>query len=179
MEIPCIEIPLDYAVAACTRVGPFHWALLRTLSAFPTSKRPDFAELAERLRFSEPAFLQHAWSELGSYGSVTSSDFAAADINAVGAEALRLGYFVRSKVVARQASIYLSRRGDRCIERRDFEVVTGPPLKQAPSWARGLTIERIQEALRYQQPDKQRAEDERILEFTVRWPEAREAMARW
>ena len=179
MEIPCIEVPLDYTVAACVRVGPFHWALLRTLGAFPASARPDFAALAERLRFSEPAFLEQAWSELGSYGSVTSSDFSAADINAIGTEALRLGYFVRSKAVTRQASLYFSRRGDRCVERRDFELETGATLKQPPPWARSLTIERIQEAIRYQLPDRQPADGERILEFSVRWTVACEAVAKW
>lgn len=179
MEIPCIEVPLDYSVAACARVGPFHWALLCTLTAFPPSTRPDFAVLAERLSFSEPAFLEQAWSELGSYGSVTAADFSAAGINANGLEALRLGYFVRGKVATRQASVYLSRRGDRCIERRDFEVVTGSTLKQPPPWASRLPVERIQEALRYQLPDRQPTAGERIVEFSVRWHEAREAVARW
>ena len=179
MEIPCVEVPLDYAVAACVRVGPFHWALLRTLAAFPPDARPDLSALAERLRFSEPAFLQQAWSELGSNGAVTSGDFSAAALNAIGTEALRAGYFVRGKMVTRQASLYFSRRGDRCIERRDFEVTAGAGLKQPPPWARSLTIERIAEAMRYQLPDKQPAPGERIMEFNVRWNDAREAIAKW
>jgi hypothetical protein len=86
---------------------------------------------------------------------------------------------VRGKAATRQASVYLSRRGDRCIERRDFEVVAGATLKQPPLWASRLPVERIHEALRYQLPDRQPAAGERIVEFSVRWHEAREAVAKW
>lgn len=179
MELPCIEVPVDYSVAACAPAHPFHWALLRTLTDFPPSRRPDLPGLAERLRVGEPAFLEQAWSELGSHGAVTSSDFARAEINAVGTEALRLGYFVSGRIATRQASLYFSRRGDRCVERKDFEVVAGVPLQQPPPWARALTAQRIHEALRHQSPAALPAPGERIVEFTPRWSEATEAVARW
>jgi hypothetical protein len=179
MELLCIEVPVDYTVAACSPAHPFHWALLRALTDFPASGRPGFPELAERLRFSEPAFLDRAWSELGSYGAVTSSDFALAEINHIGTEALRLGYFVNGRILSRQASLYFSRRGDRCVERKDFEVVGSTPIKEPPPWSKLLTIERIREALQFQMPDRMPRPEERILEFTVRWNDATEALARW
>lgn len=179
MELPCIEVPIDYPVAPCAPAQPFHWALLRTLTDFPATRRPDLAGLAEKLRFTDSSFLEQAWSELGSRGAVTSNDFAFAEINAVGTEALRLGYFVTGKIVTRQASLYFSRRGDRCVERKDFEVAGVSPLPQPPPWAKMLTVDRIQEALRFQMPDRMPKPEERILDFTVRWNDATEAVARW
>lgn len=149
------------------------------LTDFSPLQRPDFVGLAERLRFIEPAFLEQAWSELGSRGAVTSSDFARADINSIGTEALRLGYFVSGRIVTRQVSLYFSRRGDRCVERKDFDIIGPAPLKRPPPWSKTLTVERILEALRYQVPDRTPGPEERILEFTARWNDATEAMARW
>jgi hypothetical protein len=179
MELPCIEVPLDLTVALCAPAHPFHWALLRVLTDFPASARPDFVELAERLRFSETAFLEQAWSELRSYGAVTAAEFSVAEINAIGSEALRLGYFMRAKALTRPVCLYFSARGDRCVERRDFEISLGATLKQPPAWSRTLTIDRIREAMRFQMPDKQPQEGERVLEFVVRWNDAREAVAKW
>lgn len=179
MELPCIEVPVDYSVAPCSAAHPFHWVLLRTLTDFPPARRPDFAGLAARLGFGEPAFLEQAWSELGSGGAVTSSDWALAEINAIGTAALRLGYFVGGRIMTRQASLYFSRRGDRCVERKDFELINAVPLAQPPAWSQSLTIDRLYEALRYQAPDKMPGPGERILEFSVRWSDAMEAVARW
>jgi hypothetical protein len=55
-ELRCIEIPVEYSVAACTRATPFHWALLEVVRTFPVGSRPDFAIIAERSIFTNRPF---------------------------------------------------------------------------------------------------------------------------
>ena len=178
-EVNCVEIPLDYSVAACSRANPFHWALLTAIPSFPVGARPDFAAIAERLNFYEPAFLSQAWTELCSEAAVTGDDFGTAELTDVGTEALRIGYFLKSPVDTRRVSLVFGVRGDRCIERREFDLIQGNKLQQPPVWASNLKLENILNAMSHQMPLQLPVEGERIIDFKLLWDEAIEAVAKW
>lgn len=178
-EINCIEIPVDYSVAACSRANPFHWALLTAVHSFPVGARPDFSAIAERLKFYEPAFLSQAWTELGAEAAVTGDDFDAAELTEVGVEALRIGYFLTSPVDTRRVSLVFGVRGDRCIERREFDLLQGNKLQRPPVWAPSLRLEHILNAMSHQTPLQLPVEGERIIEFKLLWDEAFEAVSKW
>ncbi len=178
-ELNCIEIPLDYSVATCSRATPFHWALLTAVQTFPAGDRPDFAAIAERLHFHEPAFLAQAWIELCDQAAVTHKNFNQAELHTKGHEALRLGYLLTSEVNTRRVTLVFGARGDRCVERREFDLIQGARLRTPPVWADALDIERVLTAMSFQMPSQMPAAGERIIELKLRWAEAHEAVATW
>lgn len=178
-EINCIEVPVDYSVAACARANPFHWALLKAVQSFPVGSRPSFSEIAERLHFHEPAFLVQAWTELCEDAAVSTTEFENTDLTEIGTEALRTGYILKSPIDPRRVTLVFSARGDRCIERREFEIVLGARLQRPPVWSNNLNLDAIMNAMSHQMPLQLPTDGERIIEFKILWEEAHEAVARW
>ena len=178
-DLNCIEVPVEFSVAACTRANPIHWALLEVLRTFPIGSRPDFATAAERLNIHEPAFLSQAWAELGAGSAVAGTDFDNAELTDIGTEALRIGYFLTSPVDTRRVSLVFGVHGERCIERREFDLIQGNRLKRPPAWASNLRLEQLLNAMSHQMPLQLPIEGERIIDFKLLWDEAFESVAKW
>lgn len=99
------DTTLIVTVAMARPANPFHRVLGRVLESFPPGRRPDLAELTQRLCIGEPAFLEQAWSELVAWRATDADAFSAARLSPAGEAALRRGWFAIGEKTTRRVTI--------------------------------------------------------------------------
>ena len=193
---PTVELICSFSTVATSPLSPFEWLVLKTLNTFPEGNRPEFAELADKMAFKDPHYLNEAWhnvekSKLCKRGEgqkaatntrsllfeTESIDFNYATIIESGTAALSDGFIRRTPARARTGeALYFSLRDGSPIKgwKAHYEPKEISTLHR-PDWADKISEKTIEETLKSQceSQDDHIQPDEHIFDPVIHWEECR------
>lgn len=169
-----VEVTVVCTVAACRKLSPFHWAVLRALEVFAPGTRPGLDELAVWLHVGERVFLDEAWKDVTRWRATDDNDFAQARVSVSGEEAMSAGWFVMGEPTAHRHTLYFAKDDGSPLQAERFETKVVRDVRRAPAWSAELTPERVAEALAVQKPGARLQPGERVVAVDVEWSGAQE-----